>query len=361
MASRTVAIALTIGSLTLGACAHPFLRAGGALGTAVQKGDAAVATVLSAEADTYRVYYYVQPALRIFNVNQPSDIEVEFIQLACRPHARTLLSEHVALANLEQFRAALEANATDPKDPALASLIGSLAAPAVTFNPQTAKKAAEEYQAKADKDAAQCLSDVPTTFLAPASNGAPTATIALAAWPKVKESLVLVLSEADKAKREAVILQMLKDPATTALLTESLKILDDSIATGRMGELTLSQKQLALWSAYSQFLTIKELKKTRPAGSPPLTYEDFKKINEAALAMAAQLKVYDTLAAVDLSTAMKAMRDAIAKLQRAATSSSAPEGSVMAELFAALDFLSDISEKYGAAAEALKPKAPAAK
>jgi hypothetical protein len=245
-----------LATFLIGGCAHPFLKSGANLATTIQKGDAAVATLMDAEARTERVYRHVQPATKVFAVTKPDDLDRDFVALVCRPHARALLAERVALNNLEQFRAALEANATDPKDTSLAAMLASMSADAAAFKPQDPDKAVEEIEAKRDQAAAACSKSTRELFVASPPAGALTVAIALAAWPKVRDFLLLLATEANKRKREQAILNMLNDPRVQKSLQQSLDVLSQSISTGRMNGLATSQRQIALWSAYAHYRAI---------------------------------------------------------------------------------------------------------
>lgn len=331
----------------LASCAHPFLKAGGDLGSAIGKGVGAVSAVADSEADTYRTYLYLEPYRQTFGITDPNALDSQFVGLACRPHSRYLITERVALDNLNKFQAFLAANATDPKNPTLASLIADLVATGTNFNPVNPDKAEAELQAQRDKDLATCATDVRTTFTAKAQANILTVAIALAAWPKIQSFLVTLLTQADQAKRETKIIDSLKDPAVQASLLASIAALTNSVKPGAaLASMVTSRKQMALWNAYFEYDWFKK----NPA-KPQL----YGQAMEAATTMAAQLKIYDQLAATSLDDVMTKMSSALKKMQDAAASGKAPDESTLADVLSVLQFLSDASSKYNGAESAFHP------
>jgi hypothetical protein len=332
-------------------CAHPFLKAGGDLGTAVGSGVTAVSSISNSEADTYRTYLFLEPYRAAFKITNASDLDSAYVGLACRPHSRALITESVALDDLNKYQAFLTANATDPKSPTLASLVAGLTSAGTEFKPTDFDNASVVLQTKRDADLQACFTDVRNTFVAPAAANIVTAAIALAAWPKIQSFFVTLLTEADKAKREQKIIDSLKDPNTVSTLDAALTALTSSSKTGTLAALVTSQKQIALWNAYSEFLWFK----ANPAdpGKPGL----YGPAMRAAINMATQFKIYDQLSAVSLPDVVSKMSTAIHKLESSASTGKAPDDSVLTEILSAIQFLSDASSNYNGAASAFSPAA----
>ncbi len=329
--------------LWLGGCAHPYLKAGETLGSAIQKANAPIKHLIEAEASTYRTYSYVSQAS-----NALGELDSDFIGLACRGFAETMITESVASNNLEQFSTMLIANAADPKDATLATFIAALAADAAVFDEKSANNAAEKFKRDRRDKAIACAVDVRATFSAKPHAGAAAIPVALAAWPKIREVLAALLSEAAKSKRENAIRDALTDPETTTLLRKSIDAITASMERGDLGQTLLAAKQIALWDAYSEFLTVKALKPSSAAD-----IDSFKKISASAHALSKHLSAYDALQESDLREGLKKTAGALKKLQSLAHSKNSPDSALLAELFATLDFLSDVSAKFDAAEKAL--------
>jgi len=357
---QTRSIGVAAGTVMfLAGCAHPWLKPAGSLAGAIKEADASMVKLASAEANTYRTYTRVQPLIRpSFNVLTGDKLDGEFVDLACRPQAATLVKERVALANLDKYAAYLEAKSTDPKDATLVSLIKGLSKSGAPFNPANAASAAEEFDTKRKEADTKCRADVRATFVAlPSGNIA--VGVVLAAWPKIKDFFTLLANEADKSARESAIVDSLTNSETKQALDDSVATLKTAMAPGgALGQLILQQKQLALWDAYAQYLALTDQDGTKPASKPYATVSS--KI-ETAERMAAKLKVYDDLASVDSMEIVKKMTEALNRMREAAAAGKAPDDTAAAEIFAALNFLSDASSKYDSAASALSPSSSSKK
>lgn len=350
---HSLAFAVASG-LLLGACAHPFLAAGGKYAAGVEKGNATLSTLMDSEAQVFRRRTALAKASPAFKVKSADDLNSGFVGLVCRPHSPQFVSERIAIINLEQFRTAIATNATDPKDPTLASLVISLTDDAARFNPTAVDKAVEEYKSKKSQQLDACLKDVRTTFVYTPESGALTIAGALAAWPKIKDFLNLLAGEANKARRERAIIDMLRSDYDA--ISKSIDLLSTSVSSGGLYNLSTQQRQLALWTAYSHFLAIDgNVQRIEQlignSGTPAI--DDFRILDEETSKMAAAMRIYDDLTSVDLPGVAKSLKDSTLKLHEAAVKGKAPEASTLADILAALDFLSSAAEKYKAAEDKL--------
>lgn len=338
-----LAIAAVLG---IAGCTHPFIQVGANLAESVKKGDEALTALANSEANTQRIYRYAQSASEAFNIERPEELPAEFVGEVCRPHARVLISEHVALDNLEKYRAFLEANSKDPENSSLADIIASLSK-TTKFTPTDPEQAATEYAAKKAEDLEACASNVRETFVAAPPAGALGVPAALAAWPKLRDFLSLLIAQHAAAKRERAIIDALTDSDTRQSLDASLTILSESVMSGRLAELAVSREQLALWSAYDHFATIKSLQ------SKGITQEDYGQLRDAATDMAASMQTYNDLAAVSFEDVTKTMTETLEAMREAADAGRAPDASILTDLLSGLDFLSAVADKYSSAASAL--------
>lgn len=340
-----------IGFLLAG-CGHSYLKSGGDLAVSLQKGDTALTQLSNSEADTNRVYRYTQLSSSKLGVAAESDLPSGFIQETCRPfNEDTMITERIALSNISKYQTFLATKATDPKDKSLAALISSFSSARSVFPPSDVAADTQEYTKTKKLAYAACAADVRKTFLASFPAGAPTVVAALAAWPKVKAFITLLLVEENEEARENAIIESLKNPETQKALNDSLSELERSATNGKLYKLSTNQKQLALWSAYADFQAIQEAIKASPTGISKI--ESFQKINDLATRMASSMKTYNELASIAPKEIVEKMQKSLVALQTAAVQGEAPDASWEAELISAIDFFSDASDKYAAASSAL--------
>ena len=350
-------------------CAHPFLKAGGDLATTIDKGAKAADAIATSDADTERTYTYLADyrptskvtvaadgTITVTTVKHDHGTDPLFFALVCRPYSdQVLISERVAIDNLEKFQASLATKAKDPTDPTIATLIGDLSSSAAQFKPKDFDKAVEELQAKRKADAADCIKRADAVMNQAPVAGAAVVPAVLAAWPKISALFTALLTEADKAKREKDIIALLTDSKNQDAMKQSLDELTRSATSGRLAGIIVSQKQMALWGAYAYFVPLSALKSDTKRTQP------YEVVLHDAKEFAAMLKTYDSLDSANLPDAIKQMQTALTKMQDAAKSGKAPGDSDLAELLAAIQFVSDTYGKYNDAVSALHPTASSSK
>lgn len=363
MRLASVAPAVLAAVISLSGCAHPYLKAGAGLAETTNQGDSALSALADTEVRTYRIYTFVEPAAEKFNKTDPDG---DFVTAACHAHAVTLVNARGAILNLDSYQKWLGITANDPKKSDLLSLIRSLGSVDMSFAASNQTNLVDAYMKKQTAAMTECLKDVPEVFKANAHAGAAVGALVISAWPKIKDALTVIATEANKMKREDAIIDSLKDAKTRDVIRSSLDALcketsypgssscgtsQNSRSWGSLALLSREQKQIALWSAYVDF---QEMKKVAKSGNDQ--FKNYGMISENAEHMTSYLEVYDQLSSVDLPQVVSKMRDAYEKLWSDIDKGTPPDDSAIAELVASVEFLSDAANKYNAAASALSGK-----
>ena len=351
--TRTIAVAT---AFCLTGCTYPFIKPASDLAATLQKGDSSISTLMDAEAKTFRVYKHVSPLVASFKVSTPDQLSSAFVAEVCRPYAPGVLTpEHVAIDNMEKFRATLAAASAEQKDQSLTALVSSLSKSRTSFHLQDPEQAAAEYEAQELKKFERCADDVRKTFTYSPPAGALGVAALISAWPKVKEFLTFLLTEANKKKSDEAIRAFLANPEIAKSIDDSLTELSKSSKDGDLYVLFAEEKQLILWSAYYYFVVTNDVSKNES------TVGAFGFAYDLANQMQIQMAAYNSLSGSNPSEVLAAMQKPLARIREAAKSGKVPDDTVVAELLASFDFLSDAYTKADAVASAFTPKATPSK
>lgn len=322
-------------------CGTPYIDAGGKLAQGFDSGTAILSKGIEGRSATVRQHLVLSPrAPQLAGGVVPA----KFIALACVPFDRTLARETVALANVQAYSASVKAHTTAPKETDLGSTLSRLASAQTVAKLDSVEKPADELNQKLTQQFDACAQDIKTSFVTPAAT--PPIALVVAVYPKLKELATLLASQAEKKVREERFKRLLMDDEYQKSFAASLEVLDKSASTGQLSIFIMKQRQLALWSAYANFVAIE-------SASPTTSYLELAK---SASAMSEDLSTFDALYQTNFVQTVANMRKLNEALVSAAKRGELPKGndvSGIKELIESLDFLVSAADKYDVTRDAL--------
>ena len=340
MSKRVPTMAVAAFSFAMSGCGTPSLDAGGKLAQALESGTSILSKGVESRAATIRQYMVLNP-----RAPQPAGgtLPAKFVALVCAQYDSALVSETIALGNLQAYGASVKASTTPPKETDLGSVLLRMTSAQSLANLPSVEKPADELRRKLSEKFAACVQEVKRIFVTPA--GAPPVGVIVAVYPKVKELLTLLASQADKKAREERFKAILLDDGYQRSFSESLDALEKSGKTGQLSLYLMQQRQLTLWSAYVHYLAVES------AGAAAA----YPELAKNASAMSDDMATFDKLYQTDLAETVASLRKSNATLVAAAKTGQLDVGSgatSIKELLDALDFLVAVAEKYNAAQDA---------
>lgn len=339
MEKRASKIATVVAALATAGCGTPYIDAGAKLSQALESGNSILSKGVEDRATTLRQHFVLSPRAPKL---PEGGLPVEFVALACAAYQGVPVRETIALGNVQVYAAAVKADTTTPKETDLGSTLSRLFSARELMDLPSLDKPAEELDAKLKKKYDACALLVRSDFITPA--GAPSLAVLVAVYPKIKEVLTLIATQADKQVREERFKKLLTDESYQKSLAESLDALEKSGQTGQLSVFLQRQRQLALWSAYTHFITVTMAK-------PDVSYSELAK--EAA-AMSEDMAIYDKLFQTDYAATVARLREANNALVAAARRGQLAAGSdsITKQLIESLDFLVAAAGKYKDAQDA---------
>lgn len=260
------------------------------------------------------------------------EMTATFKELACRAYEPRLVDLSLALAQLGAYQAYVAAAAGDPDDAGLAAKVVSVAAVGrlVYETPDT-----QGIQDEMLKRKAACDSDVAALLPTSKVKGF---SAALAVWPSVKTLLEFVAGSVDTQARLAALKRLARDEKASREFKAALETLRNS--KGLLHSSLQHRRQEALWLAAAHY------KRSQQMSAADAFFERHK----AATKMNAAVEAYQRYAEVDLVT----MLNKVQKAQDAFAKNTLDNDASLADLIAALDFLSGLSEKVADAKEKIE-------
>ena len=333
MSKRATAIATVVSALATAGCGTPYIDAGTKLSQALESGNSILSKGIEDRATALRQHFVLSPRAPKL---PEGGLPIEFVVLACAPYQGAPVRETIALGNVQAYAAAVKADTTAPKETDLGSTLARMFSARELMDLPSLDKPAEELSAKLQKKYDACALLVRSDFITPA--GAPSVAVLVAVYPKIKELLTLVATQADKQVREERFKKLLADESYQKSLTESLDALEKSGQTGQLSLFLQRQRQLALWSAYAHFTTVTSADSAVP----------YSNLAKEAAAMSEDMAIYDKLFQTDYAATVARLREANNALVKAARSGQlATDGSsTMKQLIESLDFLVGAASKY---------------